>query len=60
MVIEKPIRDALGVKPGFVAVQNLVADHVEIHFYPPEHELSLMGILAGSCRKRLVNRVDPS
>ncbi len=45
VVIEKPIRDALGIEPGAVAVQALVGDHVEIRFYPPEHERSLAGIL---------------
>ena len=51
VVIEKVIRDALGVKAGCIAVQTLVANHVEIHFYPPEHDTSLQGILAGSRRK---------
>jgi bifunctional DNA-binding transcriptional regulator/antitoxin component of YhaV-PrlF toxin-antitoxin module len=46
LVIEKPIRDALGIQPGFVAVQSLVGDHVEIRFYPPEHRRSLQGRLA--------------
>lgn len=46
IVIEKPIRDALGVQPGSVAVQTLVGDHVEIRFQPPEHKRSLRGILA--------------
>ncbi len=55
VVIEKVIRDALGVKTGFIAVQSIVADHVRIHFYPPEHNTSLKGILAGSRRRS----VDP-
>ena len=46
VVIEKPIRDALGVRPGFVAVQSLRDDRVEIRFYPPEHNRSLKGALA--------------
>lgn len=46
LVIEKSIRDALGIEPGSVAFQQLVGDHLEIHFYPPEHERSLRGILA--------------
>lgn len=45
VVIEEPIREALGVQPGFVTVQTLVNDHVEIRFYPPEHKRSLRGIL---------------
>lgn len=51
VVIEKPIREALGVQPGFVAVQSVVGDHVEIRFYPPEHRLSLRGRLEGFARR---------
>lgn len=46
LVIEKPIRDALGLGPGHLSVQRLVGDHVEIRFFPPEHDRSLRGILA--------------
>jgi AbrB family looped-hinge helix DNA binding protein len=46
IVIEKPIRDALGIQPGFVAVQQVRDGHVEISFYPPEHNRSLRGVLA--------------
>lgn len=46
IVIEKPIREALGIEPGFIAVQAVVDDHVEIRFYPPEHRRSLRGRLA--------------
>jgi bifunctional DNA-binding transcriptional regulator/antitoxin component of YhaV-PrlF toxin-antitoxin module len=45
LVIEKPLRDKLGVKPGWQAVQLLVDDHIEIHFIPPEHNTSLAGQL---------------
>ena len=48
IVIEKPLRDALGLQPGYIAVQRLVGDHVEVYFYPPEHDESLRGILAAS------------
>jgi bifunctional DNA-binding transcriptional regulator/antitoxin component of YhaV-PrlF toxin-antitoxin module len=51
VVIEKPIRDALGLQPGYIAVQRLVAGHVELYFYPPEHEESLRGLLAGQARQ---------
>ncbi|MEA3336285.1 MAG: AbrB/MazE/SpoVT family DNA-binding domain-containing protein [Chloroflexota bacterium] len=51
IVIEKPIRDALGLEPGYLAVQRLVADHVELHFYPPEHEESLRGVLASKAKR---------
>ena len=46
VVIEKPIRDALGLKPGYLAVQHLGTDHVKLFFYPPEHGDSLRGVLA--------------
>ncbi len=53
IVIEKAIRDRLGLQPGYVAVQKLVGDHVEVFFYPPEHKQSLRGILAGKTTKRV-------
>jgi hypothetical protein len=53
VVIEKPLRDALGLRPGFVSTQRLVDDHVEIYFFPPEHDRSLQGILASSVRRSL-------
>ena len=46
VVIEKEIRDKLGVEPGWLALQRLVNDHVEIYFIPPEHRKSLKGSLA--------------
>jgi len=51
VVIEKPIRDALGIRPGFVAVQDLREGHLEIRFYPPEHDRSLRGALAGEIQR---------
>ena len=54
LVIEKPIRDQLGIEPGHLAVQQIAADHLEIRFYPPGHERSLRGLLAAS-RKRSVH-----
>lgn len=45
VVIAKEIRDVLGVKPGWIAVQRLAGDHVEIHLIPPEHGNSLKGVL---------------
>lgn len=53
VVIEKPIRDALGIEPGYVAVQAVVGNHVELRFYPPEHDRSLKGILAGYVRRSI-------
>jgi AbrB family looped-hinge helix DNA binding protein len=46
VVIEKAIRDRLGIEPGWIALQRLVDDHIEIHFIPPEHNRSLAGCLA--------------
>ncbi len=40
MVIAKEIRDQLGVKPGWIAVQRVVDDRLEISFMPPEAEQS--------------------
>jgi AbrB family looped-hinge helix DNA binding protein len=51
LVIEKPIREALGIRPGSLAAQVLRDDHVEIRFYPPEHNRSLKGILADKITK---------
>src|SRR5437868_3281532 len=45
VVIEKEIRDRLGVKPGWKAMQRIVDDHVELHFIPPPHNRSLAGCL---------------
>jgi AbrB family looped-hinge helix DNA binding protein len=47
VVIEKEIRDQLGIVPGSQAVQRVVDGHVEIHFIPPvkQHNRSLRGIL---------------
>ena len=46
MVINKEIRKKLGIEPGWLALQRIVDDHVEIYFLPPEHNRSLKGILA--------------
>jgi AbrB family looped-hinge helix DNA binding protein len=53
IVIEKALRDALGLRPGYFAVQKLVNDHIEIYFYPPEHKRSLRGRLANKIQKRI-------
>ena len=46
LVIEKRIRDQLGIEPGSLAIQRIVDDHVEIYFLPAEHRRSLRGSLA--------------
>ena len=53
VVIEKAIRESLGLEAGYVAVQKLVGDHVEIRFYPPEHNRSLRGRLAKPSERAL-------
>lgn len=53
LVIEKPIREALGLGPGHLSVQRLVEDHVEIRFFPPEHDRSLRGVLAPLVHRKL-------
>jgi len=50
VVIAKDIRNQLGVEPGWLALQRLVNDHVEVYFLPPEHKKSLQGILAEHIR----------
>jgi bifunctional DNA-binding transcriptional regulator/antitoxin component of YhaV-PrlF toxin-antitoxin module len=55
VVIAKEIRDRLGVEPGWLALQRLVGDHVELYFLPPEHRESLKGSLA----KHIKRKVSP-
>ncbi len=51
IVIEQAIRETLGLEPGYVAVQKLVGDHVEIYFYPPEQPNSVRGLLADQSKR---------
>jgi len=53
VVIEKEIRDRLGVQPGWIALQRLVGDRVEITFAPAGHRRSLRGMLAGDTSVRV-------
>ncbi len=53
IVVAKELRDRLGVKPGWIALQRLAGDHIEVYFVPPEHEASLKGSLARHIRARL-------
>ena len=55
VIIAKEIRDRLGVKPGWIALQRVVGDRAEIYFLPPEHRQSLKGVLA----KHLKTHVPP-
>jgi len=53
LVIEKEIRDRLGVEPGWVALQRFASDHVEVYFLPPGHRKSLKGSLAKHTKVRV-------
>ena len=46
IVIEKELRDQLGIRPGWIALQRLVDNRIEIQFTPPVHDKSLKGSLA--------------
>jgi bifunctional DNA-binding transcriptional regulator/antitoxin component of YhaV-PrlF toxin-antitoxin module len=45
VTISKEYRDALGVKPGWRAIQRLQEGRVVIEFLPPPHRRSLAGML---------------
>lgn len=51
IILEKEIRDALGVEPGWRAIQRLDGDRVVIEFRPPKHRRSLAGVLAGKAKR---------
>jgi bifunctional DNA-binding transcriptional regulator/antitoxin component of YhaV-PrlF toxin-antitoxin module len=51
VVIAKELRDRLGVKSGWTALQRIVEDHVEVYFLPPPHRESLQGILAKQVKR---------
>jgi bifunctional DNA-binding transcriptional regulator/antitoxin component of YhaV-PrlF toxin-antitoxin module len=53
VVIAREIRERLGVKPGWLALQRLAGDHVEILFLPPGHRWPLKGALAGHLKASL-------
>ena len=53
VVINKEIRQRLGIEPGWLALQRIVDDHVEVYFLPPEHNRSLKGILAPYVKTRI-------
>ena len=46
IVIAKELREQLGVQSGWIALQRLVQDHIEISFLPPPHHESLKGSLS--------------
>lgn len=53
VVIPKPIREQLGIEPGWVAMPRVVGNRVEITFLPPEHSASLGGALSAYARPDL-------
>lgn len=53
VVISKEIRERLGVEAGWIALQRVVGDHVEVYFLPPEHDRSLKGSLAAHLKGRV-------
>ncbi len=53
IVVSKEIRDRLGIKPGWLALQRVVDDHVEVYFVPPEHRRSLKGSLASYLKAKI-------
>ncbi len=46
VVIRKELREQLGIEPGWIALQRVVDNRIEIQFIPPEHNKSLKGSLA--------------
>lgn len=55
IVIEKAIRDRLGIAPGVQTIQKVVQDHVEIFFLPPRKNGSLKGALAPYIKVKFAN-----
>jgi hypothetical protein len=53
IVVAKEIRDRLGVESGWIALQRLVGDHLEVYFVPPEHGQSIKGSLARHLKTRI-------
>jgi len=58
VVIAKEIRDRLGVAPGWIALQRIEGDHVEVYFVSPEHRESLKGSLAKHIKVRVASGAD--
>jgi bifunctional DNA-binding transcriptional regulator/antitoxin component of YhaV-PrlF toxin-antitoxin module len=58
IVISKDIRDRLGVKPGWIALQSLERNRLVVHFLPAEHSRSLAGILSKYSMQGSANAED--
>ena len=50
VTIEKDLRDALGIAPGWRAIQRLEGEQVVLEFVPPRHRRSLAGILKSKAK----------
>lgn len=46
IVIERDVRERLGVEPGSVAIETVVDGRLIIEFLPPAHRRSLAGSLS--------------
>ena len=53
VTISKEIREALGVRPGWRAIQRVEGNQVVMTFLPPKHRESLKGILANATTVRI-------
>jgi len=58
VVIERDARRTLGIQPGWVAVQRVVGDHLEVRFLPPEHDRSSAGSLRRYARAPHLDPAD--
>ena len=44
ITIDRTVRSQLGIQPGMVAYQRVVAGHLEVIFLPEPHRKSLYGV----------------
>jgi hypothetical protein len=58
VVIAKDLREQLGVKRGWMALERLVGDHIEVYFLPPPHRRSLKGSLAAYVTRSIATQAD--
>jgi bifunctional DNA-binding transcriptional regulator/antitoxin component of YhaV-PrlF toxin-antitoxin module len=57
IVIERQAREALGIAPGWEAIQRVVDGHLELYFVPPQHNESLAGVFHAYARP---GPIDPA
>jgi AbrB family looped-hinge helix DNA binding protein len=55
IVIDRRIREQFGIRPGMLAIQEIVDDHVEIRFVAGAHRRSL----AGAARPHITRQPSP-